>query len=192
MHLLRVERARTIPRGIRRRFFRPAPENPELRGVPATSSQRFLRRFTGPTIAGTRGNRSDITCPRRGAILFFEMGELLEPKSGVWCRQRWCRLNGAREAEHFDGDGCSCHGQLGAVGDSRATDADEMEPGGSVPTPAIAPRLTILTAKASRLAAFACRACGRNTRRMIEAPEMFFRCEECARSGHWPPSRRHA
>jgi hypothetical protein len=119
------------------------------------------------------------------------MGELLEPKSGVWCRQRWCRLDAAREAEHSDGDGCSCHG---GVAESPAEDAreDDAQPARPTPPAELAPRLTILTAKASRLAAFACRACGRSTRRMIEAPAMFFRCEDCAHAGKWPPARRHA
>jgi len=122
----------------------------------------------------------------------LEMGELLEPRSGVWCRQRWCRLDAAREAGHFDDDGCSCHGRLGEVGRSAAVDDGAREPGAPVAKAGIAPRLTILTTKASRLAAFACRACGRHTRRMVEGPEMFFRCEECARAGNWPSSRRPA
>ena len=47
----------------------------------------------------------------------LEMGELLEPRG--WCRQRWCRAD--RAAEHFDGDGCSCHsgGHGGEPGDVR-------------------------------------------------------------------------
>jgi hypothetical protein len=124
------------------------------------------------------------------------MGELLEPKSGVWCRQRWCRTDAARVAGHFDGDGCTCHGH--AAGQAGASDAEPpaaSAPFDDVGSPRAAEdafRLTILTARASRLAAFACRACGSSARRMIEAPEMFFRCEECARAGRWPPSRRRA
>lgn len=138
------------------------------------------------------------------------MGEILEVRSGVWCRQRWCRAGEAEE--HHDQDGCSCHPQAGPepaesahVGPAEPRtqepqrelwslgDEDRPEPLRAVPPSDGAPsRLTILTAKASRLRAFACRACGRNTRRMIEAPEMFFRCEECARADRRPPSRRQA
>ena len=121
------------------------------------------------------------------------MGELLETRT--WCRQRWCRADTEKTAEHFDGDGCSCHD---AVEASDETTSEPVEPG-----PLFAPseppragefdqRLTMLTLKASRLRAFACRACGAQTRRMIEAPAMFFRCEECAAADRWPPSRRRA
>jgi hypothetical protein len=119
----------------------------------------------------------------------FVTGELIEP--GTWCRQRWCRADTARIAEHFDGDGCTCHGA--------ETPADATRPAESAPLPsgprradALDGRLTILTAKASRLRAFACRTCGAQTRRMIEAPAMFFRCEECAAADRWPPARRQA
>ena len=126
------------------------------------------------------------------------MGELLTPRG--WCRQRWCRAEAA--AEHFDGDGCSCHSQdleEGQAGNDAAAAGPEISaalPSSGFddrPTPeprlaASEPRLTILTTRAARLSAFACRACGTNTRRMIEAPVMFFRCEECARADRWPPS----
>jgi hypothetical protein len=90
------------------------------------------------------------------------MGQLIAPR--VWCRQRWCREEA--EVEHHLGDGCSCdrHG----------------EPASGVPT------RTMLTAKAARLAAFACRACGRNARQMVEYPVLFFRCEPCAAADRWP------
>ena len=89
------------------------------------------------------------------------MGRLVAPSA--WCRQRWCRSDG--EAEHFAGDGCTCgpHGRA------------EGEPG-----------RVLLTTKAARLSAFGCRVCGENTRRMIEQPSMFFRCEPCAAEGRWP------
>lgn len=131
------------------------------------------------------------------------MGELLEFRG--WCRQRWCRGDSA--AEHHDADGCSCHPQAAEPAEpEELSSGDRAEPqrdlfgaweedGERSPERSdagSAPRLTLLTAKAARLAAFACRACGRNTRRMIEAPEMFFRCEECARENRWPPSRRRA
>jgi hypothetical protein len=90
------------------------------------------------------------------------MGQLLEP--GAWCRQRWCRENAG--AEHSLGDGCTCdpHGRA-ATGEAR---------------------LTRLTASASRLDAFACRACGVKTREMVEYPTLFFRCESCAAANRWP------
>jgi len=99
-----------------------------------------------------------------------EMGRLLTPRA--WCRQRWCREDAA--AEHRPGDGCTC----GAHG--RATGPDDE------------PRLTILRAHASRLPAFACRACGRSSKRMIEYPTLYFRCEPCAGADRRPdlPSRR--
>jgi hypothetical protein len=134
------------------------------------------------------------------------MGELLEPRG--WCRQRWCRAGEARsrcshasaagEAEHFAGDGCSCHADglaAGADDADRETDATPAADFARVLRDAAAaagPRLTVLTAKASRLAAFACRACGRPSRRMIEAPAMFFRCEECASADRWPPRWKEA
>lgn len=137
------------------------------------------------------------------------MGELLEPRSGVWCRQRWCRADAAGEVEHTDGDGCSCHGDarepdgalaaveaavpiLPTIEASATAAATDRRAGLREAAAAAGPRLTILKAKAARLAAFACRACGRNARRMIEAPEMFFRCEDCARADRWPPTRRQA
>lgn len=84
----------------------------------------------------------------------------------VWCRNRQCREGG--ELEHGAGDGCTCH-----------------------PIEAVArvlpePRITVLRARAQRLKAFACRACGRAARRMVECPELFFRCEECAAANPWP------
>jgi hypothetical protein len=51
------------------------------------------------------------------------------------------------------------------------------------------PRLTILRAHASRLPAFACRACGRASKRMIEYPALYFRCEPCAEADRWPDFR---
>ena len=88
-----------------------------------------------------------------------ETGKLLAPRG--WCRQRWCR-DGAPGAEHGPGDGCTCHPH------GRAAGMDEE------------PRLTILKAHASRLPPFACRACGRASKRMIEYPTLYFRCEPCA------------
>ncbi|HEY1433800.1 MAG TPA: hypothetical protein VGG65_00410, partial [Thermoanaerobaculia bacterium] len=72
-------------------------------------------------------------------------------------------------ATHRTGDGCTCdpHGRA-AAGESR---------------------LTRLTAHASRLDAFACRACGAKARDMVEGPELFFRCEPCAADGRWPRLR---
>ncbi len=95
-----------------------------------------------------------------------ELARVLEPR--VWCRQRWCRDDAG--APHRPGDGCTCdpHGRAEGV---------EVEP-----------RLTILKAHASRLAAFACRACGRASRRMVEYPTLFFRCEPCAEADRWPGS----
>jgi hypothetical protein len=90
------------------------------------------------------------------------MGQLLEP--GAWCRQRWCREDS--DAAHSLGDGCTCD----AHGRAAAADA----------------RLTRLTAKASRLDAFACRACGAKTRDMVEFPDLFFRCGPCAAADRWP------
>jgi hypothetical protein len=95
-----------------------------------------------------------------------ETGKLLAPR--VWCRNRWCREESG--AGHYPGDGCSCDGH------GRAPALDEK------------PRLTILKAHASRLAAFACRACGRATKRMIEYPRLYFRCEPCADADRWPNS----
>ncbi|MFY9551971.1 MAG: hypothetical protein WAU32_12530 [Thermoanaerobaculia bacterium] len=89
------------------------------------------------------------------------MGTVLSPES--WCREKWCREN--PEAEHFAGDGCSC--------DGHGREAAEA-------------RLTVLTARAARLAPFACRACGASARRMVEQPAMFFRCESCAAANRWP------
>ena len=93
-----------------------------------------------------------------------DIGRVLAPR--VWCRQAWCRDAGA--GEHRPGDGCTCdpHGR-----------ADGLEE---------EPRVTILKAHASRLAAFACRACGRASQRMVEYPTLFFRCEPCADDDRWP------
>jgi len=93
-----------------------------------------------------------------------ELGKVLEPR--VWCRNRWCRDDAT--AEHRPGDGCTCdpHG--------RASGAQEE------------PRLTILKAHAPRLPAFACRACGRASKRMVEYPTLCFRCEPCAAEDRWP------
>src|SRR5262245_53236591 len=90
------------------------------------------------------------------------MGTLIEPRA--WCRQRWCRDD--PDAVHAPGDGCSCdpHGRGAAV---------EL-------------RRLRLKAHASRLDAFACRACGAKTRDMIEGPFAFFRCEPCAAADRWP------
>jgi hypothetical protein len=90
------------------------------------------------------------------------MGELITPRA--WCRQRWCRED--PNAAHRVGDGCSCDGH------GRAAAAQA--------------RFVRLTAKAARLAAFACRACGTNTRRVVEYPDLFFRCEPCAADDRWP------
>jgi hypothetical protein len=90
------------------------------------------------------------------------MGELIAPRA--WCRQRWCREDA--RAAHRPGDGCTCdiHG--------RAASAEA--------------RRIRMTAKAARIAAFACRACGVNARRMVEYPDLFFRCEACAGADRWP------
>jgi len=93
-----------------------------------------------------------------------ESGRVLAPRS--WCRQRWCREDTG--AEHRPGDGCTCdaHGRAAGL---------EVEP-----------RLTILKLHATRLAAFACRACGGASKRMVEYPTLYFRCEPCAAEGRWP------
>ena len=72
---------------------------------------------------------------------------------------------------HFTGDGCSCdpHGRLTALEEARTVR---------------------LTAKASRLSAFACRACGAASRDMVEHPTLFFRCPACAAADRWSPPRR--
>jgi hypothetical protein len=95
----------------------------------------------------------------------METGRVLTPT--VWCRNATCREGGA--VEHGPGDGCTCH----------QTEA------GAGPRPQ--PRITVLRARAQRLKAFACRACGRAARVMIEYPELFFRCEECAAANLWAP-----
>jgi hypothetical protein len=92
------------------------------------------------------------------------MGRVLQ--AGSWCRDRSCR--GGARAEHFPGDGCSCHGR-----------ADEV-PEAEAPSVASEARLTRLTARAARLSAFACRVCRRQARVMVEYPDLFFRCEPCA------------
>lgn len=93
------------------------------------------------------------------------MGEMLAPK--VWCREKWCREG--QDREHRLGDGCSC------------------DPHGKDVTGE--PRKITLTASAARLAAFACRACGRKTRDMVEYPDLLFRCEPCADADRWPVFR---
>ena len=93
-------------------------------------------------------------------------GRLLAPR--VWCRNRWCREEPG--AEHSPSDGCTCDGH------------------GRAPRPAEEPRLTILRAHASRLPAFACRVCRRASRRMVEYPLLYFRCEPCAAADRWPHS----
>jgi len=97
------------------------------------------------------------------------MGSVISP--GAWCRQRWCREDADGVGAHFPGDGCTCdpHG--------RAVELEE-------------PRAVRLTAKASRLRAFWCRACGAPSRDMVEQPELFFRCPDCASADRWPPLRR--
>ncbi len=95
------------------------------------------------------------------------MGELIEP--GAWCRQKWCREDPA--AAHFAGDGCTCDPHGRPVGLEEA-------------------RTVRLTAKASRLSAFACRACGAASRDMVEQPTLFFRCPACAAADRWPPLSR--
>ena len=95
------------------------------------------------------------------------MGEVVTP--GAWCRQKWCR-DGAGEAAHFPGDGCTCDSHGRAV-------------------PLEAPRLVRLKAQAVRLRAFSCRVCGAASRDMVEQPELFFRCPDCADADRWPPRR---
>jgi hypothetical protein len=92
-------------------------------------------------------------------------GLVLAPR--VWCRQRWCRED--PNAAHRFGDGCSCE---------RHGTAEECEP-----------RIVTLKAHAARLPAFRCRACSRQTRRMVEYPVLFFRCEDCAAADRWPDLR---
>lgn len=111
--------------------------------------------------SGTGRATPDIICPWLGRKLSLVTGRVLSPQ--VWCRQLWCRENAG--AEHFAGDGCTC--------DGHGRPAGEPEP-------------ILLTAKAARLGAFACRACGANARHMIEQPAMFFRCEPCAAANRWP------
>jgi len=96
------------------------------------------------------------------------MGEVVSP--GAWCRQKWCRDDADAAAAHFPGDGCTCdpHG--------RAVPLEE-------------PRVVRLKAQAVRLQAFSCRACGAASRDMVEQPELFFRCLECAEADRWPPLR---
>src|SRR5262245_43865021 len=98
----------------------------------------------------------------------MEMGRVLEPR--VWCRSRACREGAGAEASAAEG--CTCR-------PSALTAAVRPEP-----------RITVLRARAMRLRAFACRACGRAAQRMVEYPEMFFRCEECAANNRWPEPRR--
>ena len=98
----------------------------------------------------------------------METGRVLEPT--VWCRSRPCR--DGEVAEHRPDDGCSCHPHGAEVG------------------PRPEPRITVLRARATRLRAFACRACGRAAKRMVEYPELFFRCEPCAADNRWPSPLR--
>jgi len=104
------------------------------------------------------------------------MGGVISPKA--WCRQRWCR-DGA-EAAHSPGDGCTCdpHGRAPEIDEPRAHEEPrELEP----------PRVVRLKAQAVRLRAFACRACGSASRDMVEQPNLFFRCLDCAAANRWPP-----
>ena len=94
----------------------------------------------------------------------METINVLAPKT--WCRNRQCREG--VELEHGAGDGCTCHPAAEATG------------------PLPEPRITVLRARAQRLKAFACRTCGRAARVMIEYPELFFRCGECAAANLWP------
>jgi hypothetical protein len=94
----------------------------------------------------------------------METGKVLTPT--VWCRNRQCREAGL--LEHHPDDGCTCHPVPEAAG------------------PRPDPRITVLRARAQRLKAFACRACGRAARVMVEYPELFFRCAECAAANRWP------
>ena len=98
------------------------------------------------------------------------MGRVLEPK--VWCRSRTCREGAGAEAS--TAGGCTCPPSALPV---------DVRP---------EPRITVLRARAMRLRAFACRACGRAAQRMVEYPEMFFRCEECAANGRWPRPRHQS
>ncbi|HYX21097.1 MAG TPA: hypothetical protein VFA98_09675 [Thermoanaerobaculia bacterium] len=97
------------------------------------------------------------------------MGVVVSP--GAWCRQKWCRDDAAAAVKHFPGDGCTCdpHGRL---------------------VPLEEPRVVRLKAQAVRLRAFSCRACGVASRDMVEQPELFFRCLDCAEADRWPPLRR--
>ena len=101
------------------------------------------------------------------------MGNLITPRS--WCRQPWCRQDPA--ASHEPGDGCTCdaHGQAAPPASAPAT----------TPAP-IELRKVRLRARAARLDAFACRACGAKALDMIEGPFVFFRCEPCAAADRWP------
>ncbi len=105
-----------------------------------------------------------------------ETGKVLAP--GVWCRSRDCREG--RTMEHGLDDGCSCH--------PRDAAAELVLEGAARPEP----RITVLRARAMRLAAFACRACGGAAQRMVEYPELFFRCEPCAAGNRWPDLRHRS
>ena len=94
----------------------------------------------------------------------MEPSNVVAPK--VWCRNALCRDGG--ELAHGPGDGCTCHPTAAETG------------------PRPEPRITVLRARAQRLKAFACRACGRAARVMVEWPDLFFRCEECAAANRWP------
>ena len=96
----------------------------------------------------------------------MDTGKVLAPTT--WCRNRQCREGG--QLEHDAGDGCTCHPMEQAT------------------RPLPEPRITVLRARAQRLKAFACRACGRAAQRMVEWPELFFRCEVCAAANRWPAS----
>ena len=103
----------------------------------------------------------------------MEAGKVLTPS--VWCRNASCREGGV--LEHGPGDGCTCHalGRHEPLGENAPEAEARPEP-----------RITVLRARAQRLKAFACRACGRAARVMVEYPELFFRCEECAAANRWP------
>jgi len=109
-----------------------------------------------------------------------EAGRLLAPRG--WCRERWCR--DGEGAEHRADDGCSCHadGRVAPTGDLADVDRDAAGTGLDDDKP----RLTVLRLHASRLKAFACRACGGASQRMVEYPNLYFRCVPCALADRWP------
>jgi hypothetical protein len=79
------------------------------------------------------------------------------------------------EPDHEPGDGCTCdaHGQA----------APPVTAGAAAP---VELRKVRLRARAARLDAFACRACGAKSLDMVEGPFVFFRCEPCAAADRWP------